>query len=43
MVSDSNIDKFVVDQIKNAGLITCKKIFGEYALYGDGKVVAPII
>jgi len=31
---------FVVDQIENAGQITYKKMFGEYALYSDGKIFA---
>jgi TfoX/Sxy family transcriptional regulator of competence genes len=32
--------QFVVDQLDNAGTITTRKMFGEYALYSDGKVVA---
>lgn len=31
---------FLSDQISNAGKITSKKMFGEYALYCDSKVVA---
>ena len=31
---------FVVDQIENAGQITYKKMFGEYAVYSDGKIFA---
>ena len=31
---------FVVDQIENAGQITYKKMFGEYAIYSDGKIFA---
>jgi TfoX/Sxy family transcriptional regulator of competence genes len=40
----SNIEfvEFVVDQIANAGEITYKKMFGEYALYCDGKIMALI-
>ncbi len=34
--------EFVVDQIENAGEITFRKMFGEFALYSDGKVVALI-
>jgi TfoX/Sxy family transcriptional regulator of competence genes len=32
--------QFVVDQLEDAGVITYRKMFGEYALYSDGKVVA---
>ena len=42
MASDKNFVDFVVDQIENAGLITYKKMFGEYAIYSGGKVVALI-
>ena len=42
MASDKSFVEFIVDQIENAGLITYKKMFGEYALYCDGKVVALI-
>ena len=34
--------EFIVDQLKDAGVITYKKMFGEYALYCDSKVVALI-
>ena len=40
MSSDENFVKFVVDQIENAGAINYKKMFGEYAIYSDGKIVA---
>jgi TfoX/Sxy family transcriptional regulator of competence genes len=40
MASDENFVKFIVDQIENAGSITFRKMFGEYAIYSDGKVVA---
>jgi len=42
MASDSNFVEFVVDQIENAGKISYRKMFGEYALYCNGKVVALI-
>lgn len=32
--------EFIADQIPNAGVITYRKMFGEYALYCDTKVVA---
>ena len=40
MASDKSFVEFIVDQIENAGPITYKKMFGEYALYCNGKVVA---
>ncbi len=42
MASDLNFVEFVVDQIENAGVIAYRKMFGEYALYCEGKVVALI-
>ncbi len=42
MASDLDFVKFVVDQIENAGVISCRKMFGEYAVYCEGKVVALI-
>jgi len=40
MASDQSFVDFIVDQIDNVGQITSKKMFGEYALYCEGKVVA---
>ena len=42
MSSDENFVKFIADQIENAGVIVFKKMFGEYAIYSDGKIVALI-
>ncbi len=42
MASTSGFVEFIVDQIRNGGEITYKKMFGEYALYSHGKVVALI-
>ena len=42
MASDLDFVKYVVDQIENAGSISYRKMFGEYALYSAGKVVALI-
>jgi TfoX/Sxy family transcriptional regulator of competence genes len=42
VASDLSFVEFVVDQIENAGVITFKKMFGEYALYCDRKVIALI-
>lgn len=40
MGSNLEFVEFIVDQIENADEITYKKMFGEYALYCGGKVVA---
>ncbi len=37
MASDQGFAEFVMDQIEKAGQITIKKMFGEYAIYSDGK------
>ena len=42
MASDQSFVEFIVDQIEGVGQITSKKMFGEYALYLNGKVVALI-
>jgi TfoX/Sxy family transcriptional regulator of competence genes len=38
MASDENFLNFVLEQIRNAGEITAKKMFGEYGIYSDGKL-----
>jgi len=40
MASDKSFVEFVVDQMGDAGTITYRQMFGEYAIYCDGKVVA---
>lgn len=40
MSSDKSYLEFVVDQIEHAGLITYRKMFGEYGVYSDGKLFA---
>ncbi len=42
MASDIEFVKFIVDQIGNAGAISYRKMFGEYAVYCDKKVIALI-
>lgn len=42
MSSDKSFVEFIADQMGDAGLISYRKIFGEYAVYCDGKVVALI-
>ena len=38
MASDKKFVEFVVGQIKRAGTITAKSMFGEYGIYSDGKI-----
>lgn len=38
MASDQNFVDLVLNQIKNAGEISAKKMFGEYGIYADGKL-----
>lgn len=38
MASNQNYVDFVIEQIKNAGEITAKKMFGEYGIYADGNL-----
>ncbi len=40
MATDQEFVDFLADQMEGAGDISFKKMFGEYALYCDGKVVA---
>jgi TfoX/Sxy family transcriptional regulator of competence genes len=42
MASDPNFVQLVVDQIEPDRDVTYRKMFGEYALYSKGKVVALI-
>ncbi len=42
MSSSQEFVDYIIDQIENAGVITFRKMFGEYALYCNGKVVALI-
>lgn len=38
MASDQKFVNFITDQIKGAGEIEAKKMFGEYGIYSDGKI-----
>lgn len=40
MASQQSTVDFIVQQIAGAGCVSFKKMFGEYSLYCDGKVVA---
>lgn len=40
MPSDKSFIEYLVDQMEDAGTISYRYMFGEYAIYCDGKVVA---
>ena len=40
MASDLDFVKFIVDQMEGSGTIRYRKMFGEYAIYCNEKVVA---
>ncbi|MBW4482348.1 MAG: TfoX/Sxy family protein [Tildeniella torsiva UHER 1998/13D] len=42
MASDTSFVEFVCEQIRDAGEVTAKKMFGEYGIYCDGKIVGLI-
>jgi len=42
MASDQTFVDFIVDQMSDAGTVSQRKMFGEHAIYCDGKVVALI-
>jgi TfoX/Sxy family transcriptional regulator of competence genes len=42
MASDLSFVEFIIDQMREAGTIAYRKMFGEYAVYCDDKVVALI-
>ncbi|MBP7459846.1 MAG: TfoX/Sxy family protein [Candidatus Delongbacteria bacterium] len=42
MSSDKVFVDFILEQIENAGMISARKMFGEYAIYCNDKVVAMV-
>jgi len=42
MASDESFVQYIVEQVESAGHIRYRKMFGEYALYCDEKVIALI-
>jgi TfoX/Sxy family transcriptional regulator of competence genes len=42
MASNQNFVDFVIGQLQSVDEITCKKMFGEYALYSGNKIFALI-
>lgn len=43
MASDFGFVEYVCEQIADAGAITWRKMFGEYCIYCEGKVVALVV
>jgi TfoX/Sxy family transcriptional regulator of competence genes len=42
MKAKNSFVQFVLDQIQNAGLISCKSMLGGFTIYCNGKIVALI-
>lgn len=42
MASDLSFVEYITEQLHNVGMVTYKKMFGEYAIYLDGKITALI-
>lgn len=42
MATEPEFAQFITDQLSDLGNITTRRMFGEYALYSDGKVVGLI-
>jgi TfoX/Sxy family transcriptional regulator of competence genes len=42
MSSSQNTVDFIVGQMVGAGEVSCKKMFGEYGIYCDGKMIASV-
>ncbi len=42
MASNPELVAYIADQLKGAGVITYRKMFGEYGMYVDGKIFAVI-
>ena len=40
MASKKSTADYILEQIAGAGIVTAKKMFGEYGIYCDGKIVA---
>ena len=42
MASDLSLAEFIAEQMSNAGEITFKRMFGEFGLYCDGKIIGSV-
>jgi TfoX/Sxy family transcriptional regulator of competence genes len=40
MSTTKNTVEYILEQISESGVVSARKMFGEYAIYCDGKVVA---
>ena len=40
MASNPELVAYIADQLKGAGTVTYRKMFGEYGMYLDGKIFA---
>lgn len=40
MASKQSVADYILEQIAGAGTVSAKKMFGEYGIYCDGKIVA---
>ncbi len=40
MATDKDFADYIMDQLDGAGEVTCKKMFGEYGVFLNGKMVA---
>lgn len=40
MASQQSTVEFILEQVGPAGMVSARKMFGEYCLYRDGKIVA---
>lgn len=40
MASKQSTADYILEQISSAGVVTAKKMFGEYGIYCNGKIVA---
>ena len=42
MSSKQSLADFIIEQIENAGTVSARKMFGEYGIFCNGKMVALI-
>ena len=42
MATETDVMTYIVEQLQGAGKVTARRMFGEYAVYCDGKVVGLI-
>lgn len=40
MATDKDFADYIMDQLSGAGEVTCKKMFGEYGIFLNGKMTA---